>query len=199
MKFTVPLINIIFRLVSQAYSPFNKFYFRFIGYVEEQTLFFVLSVLTRIFTAVGQLRWISFFSTNQMFCAKGCRLEKKKTYNWQTKWIFQKNKKWFFLYERKKNTKTNGLKSFKQTWNCKRSYWKTNFQKITIVFFLEQTIFLEQIFEKLSLFLLKERLYWTNDFTKRSFTEKTNEVKGKWTQSLRTKLIFFRTIEKNEM
>jgi len=34
---------------------------------------------------------------------------------------------------------------------------------------------------------MNEQFNWTNDFTERSFSEKKNEIDGKWTKILRTK------------
>ena len=65
--------------------------------------------------------------------------------------------------------------------------------------------FLPQTIEKLWFIFTKrtivfnEQLYWLKDFTERLFTEKMNEIEGKWTIILRTnKINFFGRLQKTE-
>ena len=46
-------------------------------------------------------------------------------------------------------------------------------------------------------FLLDQRFYWTNNFTKQSFSKKTNKIDGTWTIILRKIEINFLTNRKN--
>ena len=81
-------------------------------------------------------------------------------------------------------------------------FFKTNFLNIYRFLLKERNVFFEQTFKNDSFFLLNERFYWTNEFTKRmnlmnelftkrSFSEKTIKIDGKWTIILRTNEIIF--------
>ena len=75
--------------------------------------------------------------------------------------------------------RTNFPKDFEKRWSFSLLNERILEQQKKTVFFTERTI------------LLNERLHWTNDFTERSFNEKTNEIDEKWTIILRTNEIIF--------
>ena len=110
---------------------------------------------------------ISFFRTNEIFREKRCRSEKKN--DGRKKWIVQRNEKLSFF---KTSKKMNDLKSFELTW-IKRTNIPKDLEKNR--FFTERAISLNKLFKKWW-FFTEQRFYYTNDFTERSFREKTNDT-----------------------
>ena len=120
--------------------------------------------------------------------------QQKKTNDGRTTGSSREMKNAHLLETNKKQNKNERYKSIDQIWKTTVFYWTNYFFKrfwqndsflkqtswITFDFLLNKCFFLTNI--KNYRFLRNELIYWTKDFTERSFTEKTNEIDGNYEQ-----------------
>ena len=85
----------------------------------------------------------------------------------------------------------------KNSFLLNKRFFATKFKKRTISLLLRRTISLNEILKCYLLFTDLERFYSTIDLTERSFSEKTNEIFGKWLTFLRkNEIICFERLKK---